>query len=132
PVTRSMTQHAMESNASTWLADLEDATSPTWFNMIEGQIVLADAVREYRAHPERKRPTLIMRPRAWHLCEKHLTVDGRPISATLVDFGLFFFHNAQTLIDAGFGPYFYLPKIESAAEARLWNDVFVEAQDALG
>lgn len=132
PVTRSMTQHAMESNASTWLADLEDATSPTWFNMIEGQIVLADAVREYRAHPERKRPTLIMRPRAWHLCEKHLTIDGRPISATLVDFGLFFFHNAQTLIDAGFGPYFYLPKIESAAEARLWNDVFVEAQDALG
>lgn len=132
PVTRSMTQHAMESNASTWLADLEDATSPTWFNMIEGQVVLADAVREYRAHPERKRPTLIMRPRAWHLCEKHLTVDGRPISATLVDFGLFFFHNAQTLIDAGFGPYFYLPKIESAAEARLWNDVFVEAQDALG
>ena len=132
PVTRSMTQHAMESNASTWLADLEDATSPTWFNMIEGQIVLADAVREYRAHPERKRPTLIMRPRAWHLCEKHLTVDGRPISATLVDFGLFFFHNAQTLIDAGFGPYFYLPKIESAAEARLWNDVFVEAQAALG
>ena len=132
PVTRSMTQHAMESNASTWLADLEDATSPTWFNMIEGQVVLTDAVREYRAHPERKRPTLIMRPRAWHLCEKHLTVDGRPISATLVDFGLFFFHNAQTLIDAGFGPYFYLPKIESAAEARLWNDVFVEAQDALG
>ena len=132
PVTRSMTQHAMESNASTWLADLEDATAPTWFNVVEAQRILRGAVREYRDHPQTRRPTLIMRPRAWHLCEKHITVDGRPMSATLVDFGLFFFHNAQTLVDAGFGPYFYLPKIESAAEARLWNDVFVMAQEALG
>lgn len=132
PVTRNHTEHAMRSGASTWLADLEDATAPTWFNLIDGQIILRDAVREYQAHPDVKRPTLIMRPRAWHLCEKHITIDGRPVSATLVDFGLYFFHNANDLVEAGYGPYFYLPKIESGAEARLWNDVFAVAQDALG
>lgn len=131
PVTRSHVEHAMASNASTWLADLEDATAPTWFNLVDGQIVLRDAVRAYAARPQITRPTLIMRPRAWHLCEKHITIDGRPISATLVDFGLYFFHNAKALIEAGYGPYFYLPKIESGAEARLWNDIFNAAQDAL-
>ena len=132
PVTENMSRHAMESKASTWLADLEDATAPTWFNMISGQVILRDAVKHRLAHPEDRHPTLIMRPRAWHLCEKHITIDGRPISATLVDFGLYFFHNAADLIAAGHGPYFYLPKIESAEEARLWNDVFLMAQEALG
>ena len=102
PVTRSHVEHAMASNASTWLADLEDATAPTWFNLVDGQIVLRDAVRAYAARPQITRPTLIMRPRAWHLCEKHITIDGRPISATLVDFGLYFFHNAKALIEAGY------------------------------
>lgn len=132
PVTENMSEHAMHSGASTWIADLEDATAPTWFNIINGQLVLRDAVKRRLADPQLREPTLIVRPRAWHLCEKHIVIDSRPIAATLVDFGLFFFHNAHDLIAAGQGPYFYLPKIESAEEARLWNDVFELAQQELG
>ena len=132
PVTEKMSQHAIDSSASTWIADLEDATAPTWFNVINGQVILRDAVKRRLAQPELRQPTLIVRPRAWHLCEKHIVIDSRPIAATLVDFGLFFFHNAHDLISAGHGPYFYLPKIESAQEARLWNDVFTLAQSELG
>ena len=132
PVTENMSNHAMHSGASTWIADLEDATAPTWFNVLNGQVVLRDAVQRRLADPQLRQPTLIVRPRAWHLCEKHIVIDSRPIAATLVDFGLFFFHNARDLIAAGHGPYFYLPKIESAEEARLWNDVFTLAQEELG
>lgn len=141
PANRKMAVHALNSGANVWLADLEDATAPTWKNIIEGQLNLFDAVRGQLTYDESNgerlsvgthRPTLVMRPRGWHLCEKHIVVDSRPMSATLVDFGLYFFHNAQKLIDLGAGPYFYLPKIENHAEARLWNDVFVLAQDLLG
>ncbi|MDF8263807.1 malate synthase A [Luteipulveratus flavus] len=141
PATRKMGVHALRSGAQVWLADLEDATAPAWENVITGQVNLYDAARdqlEYTdedgetEHGRLNPPTIIMRPRGWHLCEKHIAIDGRPISASLVDFGLYFFHNARTLIDSGAGPYFYLPKIESHAEARLWNDVFVMAQDLLG
>ena len=141
PATRKMGVHAQRSGAQVWLADLEDATAPSWDNVISGQVNLYDAVRgqlEYtdeEGQTERGQlnpPTIIMRPRAWHLCEKHIAIDGRPISASLVDFGLYFFHNAKALIEGGAGPYFYLPKIESHAEARLWNDVFVMAQELLG
>ncbi|KNX37587.1 malate synthase A [Luteipulveratus halotolerans] len=141
PATRKMGVHAQRSGAQVWLADLEDATAPSWDNVISGQVNLHDAVRgrlDYTdedgqtEHGQLNPPTIIMRPRAWHLCEKHIAIDGRPISASLVDFGLYFFHNAQALIDGGAGPYFYLPKIESHLEARLWNDVFVMAQDLLG
>ena len=141
PATRSMTVNALNSGANVWMADLEDATAPTWFNVIDGQLNVYDAVRgqsdfvadngkEYRVRGET--PTIVLRPRGWHLCEKHLSVDSRPLSASLVDFGLYFFHNAQQLIDSGAGPYFYLPKLESHLEARLWNDVFNLAQDLLG
>lgn len=141
PATRSMTVNALNSGADVWMADLEDATAPTWFNVIDGQLNVYDAVRgqsdfvaengkEYRVRGTT--PTIVLRPRGWHLCEKHLSVDSRPLSASLVDFGLYFFHNAQQLIDSGAAPYFYLPKLESHLEARLWNDVFVLAQDLLG
>ena len=141
PANRKMAVHALNSGADIWLADLEDATAPTWRNLIEGQLNLFDAVRGQLTYDESNgerlavgehRPTLMMRPRGWHLCEKHISVDSRPISASLVDFGLYFFHNAQKLIDLGAGPYFYLPKIENHHEARLWNDVFVFAQNELG
>jgi malate synthase len=123
------------------MADLEDASSPTWFNVIDGQRNLYDAVRrtitfqnpdgrEYTLNPETA--TLLVRPRGWHLDERHMTVDGEPVSGSLVDFGLYVFHNAQELIERGSGPYFYLPKLQSHREARLWNDVFNHAQDALG
>jgi len=123
------------------MADFEDALSPTWANVVGGQLALRDAVRgelqfdspegkQYRLNPSVA--TLLVRPRGWHLEERHFTVDGTPISASLFDFGLFFFHNAQALIDSGTGPYFYLPKLESHLEARLWNDVFCFAQDELG
>ncbi|MBX3093370.1 MAG: malate synthase A [Cryobacterium sp.] len=147
PTDRKMTINALNSGANVWLADQEDATSPTWQNVIEGQLSLFDAVRgridytspegkEYRVTAEQT-PTIVVRPRGWHLVEKHLThVDraGRrmPASGSLVDFGLFFFHNAAELIAAGRGPYFYLPKLESHREARLWNDVFTFAQERLG
>src|ERR1700712_2072705 len=110
--------------------------------MINGQVNLYDAIRrqvdfklggkEYKLRTDRKLPTLIVRPRGWHLEEKHFTVDGEPISGSLVDFGLYFFHNAKELVARGTGPYFYLPKIESHLEARLWNQVFVHAQKTLG
>lgn len=142
PAYRTMTVHALNSGADVWIADLEDATAPTWRNMIKGQLNLFDAIRgtiTYDDVPgsqsfgvDTQHPTLMLRPRAWHSCEKHITVDSRPMSGTLVDFGLYFFHNAQALIEKGQGPYFYLPKIENAAEAKLWNDVFVYAQNELG
>lgn len=143
PTTRKMAVHALESGAHVWIADLEDATAPTWFNVIDGQVTLRDAIRgqlsyddtdgiSRRPDPAGHLPTIVMRPRGWHLCEKHISIDGRPVSATLVDFGLYFFHNAQALLDGGTGPYFYLPKIESHEEARLWNDVFELSEQALG
>uniref|UniRef100_UPI002482545C aldolase/citrate lyase family protein n=1 Tax=Modestobacter altitudinis TaxID=2213158 RepID=UPI002482545C len=126
---------ALGSGASTWVADLEDATSPTWGNVITGQVVLADVVREWPTGPDAA-PTLILRPRGWHLVEKHLChTDGTgrstPTSAALVDFGLFVVHNAAGLIGRGRGPYFYLPKLETAAEARLWDQVFTETERVL-
>ena len=141
PASRKLTVNALNSGARVWMADLEDATSPTWFNVIDGQVNLFDAIRgqvdftdengkEYAVGGQT--PTIVLRPRGWHLCEKHLSVDGRPLPASLVDFGLYFFHNAQELIERGAGPYFYLPKLESHLEARLWNDIFVVAQDMLG
>src|SRR6266566_1979572 len=122
-------------------ADFDAAHSPTWRGTIEGQINLRDAVRGTIAYtsPEGKQyalnptiATLMVRPRGWHLVERHVTVDDEPVSASLFDFALFFFHNARALIAKGSGPYFYLPKLESHLEARLWNDVFVTAQEALG
>ncbi len=141
PVDRKMVINALNSGANVYMADFEDSHSPTWAATIEGQINLADAVREtitftnpngkfYQLNEEIA--TLMARPRGWHLEEKHVLLDGRPISASLFDFGLFFFHNAQALLDKGSGPYFYLPKLESHLEARLWNDVFNLAQDELG
>lgn len=146
PTDRKMTINALNSGANVWLADQEDATSPTWANVIEGQLSLFDAIRgqiDYTS-PDGKRyevrgetPTIVLRPRGWHLVEKHLShIDraGRrmPASGSLVDFGLYFFHNAQALIDSGRGPYFYLPKLESHHEAKLWDDVFSYAEDRLG
>jgi len=141
PVDRKMIINALNSGARVYMADFEDSNTPTWRNNLEGQLNLRDAVRgtiEYTS-PEGKRytlaprtATLMVRPRGWHLDEKHVTVDGRPISASLFDFGLFFFHNASALIAKGTGPYFYLPKLESHLEARLWNGVFNLAQDELG
>ncbi|MCF3106125.1 malate synthase A [Streptomyces roseoverticillatus] len=141
PPERRMTVNALNSGAQVWMADFEDATSPTWDNIIGGQLNLLDAVERRLdfTTPGGKRyrlgerlATVMVRPRGWHLTEEHLTVDGRPLSASLVDFGLYFFHCAQRQIDAGRGPYFYLPKLENRYEARLWNDVFVLAQDLLG
>ncbi|OYO18289.1 malate synthase A [Enemella evansiae] len=133
--------NALNSGARVWLADLEDATSPTWRNVISGQVTLRDAVRGELEHDTAERhyrvtaevtPTIVLRPRGWHLTESHLLVDGEPVSAALVDFGLYFFHNARELIARGRGPYFYLAKLESHQEARLWNAVFNTAQDLLG
>jgi malate synthase len=141
PVDRKMIINALNSGADAFMADFEDSNSPTWDNCVTGQANLIDAVRSQISFisPEGKSyqlnqqtATLIVRPRGWHLDEKHATLDGKPVSASLFDFGLFFFHNAQALIDKGSGPYFYLPKMESHLEARLWNDVFVHAQDQLG
>ena len=141
PVDRKMVINALNSGAQVYMADFEDSHAPTWRATIEGQINLRDAVAgtiSY-ASPEGKPyalgpspATLMVRPRGWHLDEKHVTVDGRAISAALFDFGLFFFHNAAALIAKGSGPYFYLPKLESHLEAGLWNDVFNLAQDELG
>src|SRR5436190_5836831 len=141
PVERKMMINALNSGARVFMADFEDALSPTWANVIEGQLNLQDAVRRSLAFttPEGrdyalndKTATLVVRPRGWHLSEANVLVDGEPISASLFDFGLYFFHNAEELIRRGSGPYFYLPKLESHLEARLWNDVFVEAQLARG
>ncbi len=141
PVERKMIINALNSGASVFMADFEDSNSPTWKNNIEGHINLRDAIRRtitYRS-PEGKQyrlnrevAVLLVRPRGWHLNEKHLSVDGIPVSGSLFDFGLYFFHNARELIDAGTGPYFYLPKMESHLEARLWNDVFRFAQEYSG
>jgi malate synthase len=141
PVERKMIINALNSGANVFMADFEDSNSPTWRNNIEGQLNLRDAVRREIAFasPEGKQyrlnaavATLMVRPRGWHLTEKHMLVDGRPISASLFDFGLFFFHNAAAQIERGTGPYFYLPKMESHLEARLWNDVFNFSEQALG
>ncbi len=141
PVDRKMIINALNSGASVFMADFEDSNSPTWSNNIEGQNNLRDAIRgtiRYES-PEGKRyelgtklATLVVRPRGWHLDEKHFLVSGKPISGSLFDFGLFFFHNAKELLSKGTGPYFYLPKLESHLEARLWNEVFCFAQDELG
>ncbi|MFJ1780179.1 malate synthase A [Streptomyces anulatus] len=141
PPERRMAVNALNSGARVWMADFEDATAPTWDNVIGGQLVLLDAIdrridfttpegREYRLG--QSIATIMVRPRGWHLDEAHLEFDGRPVPASLVDFGLYFFHCAQRRIDAGHGPYFYLPKLENHYEARLWNDVFLLAQELLG
>src|ERR1700730_2521201 len=141
PVDRKMIINALNSGANVYMADFEDSNTPTWSNNLEGQYNLRDAIRgsiEYKS-PEGKQyqigeklATLMVRPRGWHLDEKHFQVDGKPISGSLFDFGLYFFHNAKTLLANGSGPYFYLPKLESHVEARLWNDVFLFAQETLG
>ncbi len=139
PTDRKMVINALNSAASTFMADFEDANCPTWHNMVDGQINLRDAVRgaitfeqggkHYRL--KEKTAVLIPRPRGWHLDEKHVKVDGQVVSGAIFDFALFFFHNARELIARGSGPYFYLPKMESHLEARLWNDIFVFAQNEL-
>jgi malate synthase len=141
PVDRKMIINALNSGAKVFMSDFEDSNSPFWNNNIEGQINLRDAIRktisfkneagkEYKLNE--KTAVLMVRPRGWHLPEKHVAVDGEIMSGSLFDFGLFFFHNAKQLIANGTGPYFYLPKMESHLEARLWNDVFVFAQNELG
>src|SRR6266699_2028763 len=141
PAERKMTINALNSGAKVFMADFEDAHSPTWEGTIQGQINVRDAVNRtinYTA-PEGKQyslqektATLLVRPRGWHLPEKHVLIDGQPISGGIFDFGLYFFHNVKSLLERGTGPYFYLPKLENHLEARLWNDVFVLAQDELG
>ncbi|GAA0400504.1 malate synthase [Acrocarpospora corrugata] len=142
PVDRKMTINALNSGAKVWLADFEDANSPTWDNTVNGQLNLRDALdrtidfesggKAYRLKDDAELATVVVRPRGWHLTEKHVTLDGEPLAAALFDFGLYFFHCARRQIDKGKGPYFYLPKMESHLEARLWNDVFVRAQELLG
>ncbi|MCZ6598727.1 MAG: malate synthase A, partial [Planctomycetota bacterium] len=147
PVDRKLVINALNSGANVFMADFEDASSPTWENTIRGQINLCDAVRrtiEFTNSPVSSRTagrryrlndetaTLVVRPRGWHLPEKHVLVDGEPISGALFDFALYLFHNAHALLERGTGPYFYLPKLENHIEARLWNDVFVAAQEELG
>ena len=142
PVDRKMIINALNCGANVFMADFEDASTPSWTNMVEGQFNLMDAVRRqidyvdpqsqkaYKLND--KTGVLFVRPRGWHLLEKHMTVDGKPMSGSLFDFGLYFFHNAKEALGRGTGPYFYLPKMESHLEARLWNDVFVHAQDTVG
>src|SRR5688500_15982298 len=140
PTDRKMVINALNCGASTFMADFEDANCPTWHNMIDGQLNLRDAVRrsirfeqsgkQYQLNE--RTAVLIPRPRGWHLDEKHVTVDGAPVSGGLFDFALLFFHNAKELLKRGSGPYYYLPKMESHLEARLWNDVFTTAQKELG
>ena len=141
PTDRKMVINALNSGAKVFMADFEDANSPTWANMVQGQINLRDAIRrsihfnspEGKEYKLRERVAVIMpRPRGWHLLEKHVLVDGAAISGGLFDFGLYFFHNATELIARGSGPYFYLPKMESHLEARIWNDAFKLAQEELG
>ncbi|MGI5446216.1 malate synthase A [Streptomyces sp. CA-243310] len=144
PTDRKMTINALNSGAKVWLADFEDASAPTWENVVLGQLNLIDAYerridftdprtgKAYALKSADQLATVVMRPRGWHLQERHLRFEGGPASGSLVDFGLYFFHNAQRLIDLGKGPYFYLPKTESHLEARLWNDIFAFAQDYVG
>jgi malate synthase len=142
PVDRKMVINALNSGANTYMADFEDANTPTWTNLIEGHVNLKDAIRrtiafsdlssgkDYKLNPTTA--VLIVRPRGWHLPEKHVLVDGKPMTGAFFDFGLFLWHNAKELLARGTGPYFYLPKLESHLEARLWNDVFNYSQDAVG
>ncbi len=140
PPDRKMVINALNSGARVFMADFEDANSPTWSNCLDGHINLKDAVRRTIRHEQAGKvyqlgdttATLMVRPRGWHLPEKHLSIDGRPVSGSLFDFGLFFAHNAAELLERGSGPYFYLPKLENHLEARLWNDVFVFAQEHVG
>ncbi|MET9366598.1 malate synthase A [Streptomyces griseoflavus] len=145
PTDRKMTVNALNSGARVWLADFEDASAPTWENVVTGQLSLIDAYnrtidftdpasgKSYALRPDEELATVVVRPRGWHLDERHLTdPDGTPVPGALVDFGLYFFHNAVRLTERGKGPYFYLPKTESHLEARLWNEVFVLAQEYLG
>jgi malate synthase len=143
PTEPKMAINALNSGARVWLADLEDANTPHWRNVVGGQVTLYGAVRraisftspegkEYTLRDDGRLATIILRPRGWHLDEAHLLLDGKPVVGALVDFGLYFFHNARELLERGSGPYFYLPKMESHLEARLWNDVFVFAQQRLG
>ena len=141
PTDRKMVINALNSGANVFMADFEDATSPTWTNLVEGQLNLRDAIdrtiefaspegKSYRLNPNTA--TLLARPRGWHLTEAHVVIDGEPMSGSLFDFGLYFFHNAKRLLERGSGPYFYLPKLESHLEARLWNEAFNLAQDTVG
>ncbi|HET9275647.1 MAG TPA: malate synthase A [Gemmatimonadales bacterium] len=142
PVDRKMIINALNSGANVFMADFEDATSPTWENLVNGQVNLRDAVRRTialddpatgkRYRLNERTATLLVRPRGLHLPERHLLLDGRPVPGALMDFGLYFHHNATELLDRGTGPYFYLPKLESHLEARLWNDVFTHAEETLG
>ena len=143
PTDRKMTINALNSGAKVWLADFEDANTPLWDNMITGQLNLKDALdrsidftsdegKSYQLRPDAELATIVVRPRGWHLDEKHLLIDDARASGSLVDFALYFFHCAQRQLDQGRGPYFYLAKMESHLEARLWNDAFILAQDALG
>src|SRR5215207_9665729 len=142
PPDRKMTINALNSGASCWMADFEDANCPTWHNMLESQLNMKEAIDGTIAFDDPKTgkhyelnedvAVILARPRGWPLFEKHMLVDGEQVPGGLFDFGLFFFHTAQTLLDSGSGPYFYLPKLESHLEARLWNDVFELAQDEFG
>ncbi len=143
PTDRKMTINALNSGARVWLADFEDANTPLWDNMVTGQLNLKDALdrkidytsdegKSYQLRPDDELATIVVRPRGWHLDEKHLLVDGQRVSGSLFDFALYFFHCAQRQLDKGRGPYFYLAKMESHLEARLWNDAFNLAQDQLG
>ncbi len=142
PTERKMAINALNSGAKVWLADLEDANTPHWTNVVEGQVNLYDAVRRTISYdaPDGRHysiadgpvPTIVMRPRGWHLPERHIVVDGAPAVGALVDAGLYLFHNATELVARGAGPYLYLPKMESHLEARLWNVVFDHVEEALG
>ena len=143
PTEAKMAINALNSGAKVWLADLEDANTPHWRNVVTGQLILQQAARgtlgfsqedgrSYSLRTDAPLATTVVRPRGWHLDERHLRVDGAPSPGALVDFGLHFFHNAQALIDSGKGPYYYLPKLESHLEARLWEEVFTQAQEGLG
>lgn len=146
PVERKMIINALNSGAKVFMADFEDSLTPGWNQVIQGQINLRDAIeskieytspegKEYKlngTYPSKDLAVLIIRPRGWHLVEKHMQVDGKPVHGAFVDFGLYFFHNAKKLLEKGTGPYFYLPKLETYKEAEIWNDVFVYAEDKLG
>ncbi|MFD6099382.1 malate synthase A [Nocardiopsis flavescens] len=143
PTDRKMTVNALNSGAKVWLADFEDANTPLWENMVQGQLNLRDALdrtidftspqgKSYALRDDAELATVVVRPRGWHLDEKHILVDGARVSGGIVDFALYFFHCAQRQLDKGRGPYFYLPKMQGHLEARLWNDVFVLAQERLG
>jgi len=143
PATPKMAINALNSGAKVWLADLEDSSTPHWANVVQSQVVLRGVIRrdytytsvrtkkEYKLNSG-KLSTIVMRPRGWHLEERNMTIDGKPVVGAIFDFAMYFFHNAKALLELGDGPYFYLPKMESYLEARLWNEIFVEAQNKLG